>query len=202
MRVVFLIAALGLISISLVAFMWTGPSAGARRPQSSRLLVTGRIKGDFPDHPWTGTVIALGSDQSVLTDDGTFRFAALPGTHILTVCCSVRFQRIYKEITLTDHDLELELMAHPLKEVAGQVVSRKRGQSVSGLVVTASQVGSNVVDRAVTQADGSFALHLTEGDWELAVHPVTLGGERLPQSTLRVTGLDDPSLPLRIRLQW
>jgi len=123
MRVTFLVVALILIATSVLAFVWIGPTPSPGI-LSQRVMVIGCVTGDFPDHPWAGTVIRLGSEESILTEDGSFRFAVLPGTHILTVCCSARFQRIYEEIRVTDRDLDVPLSARPLKEIPGRLVVR------------------------------------------------------------------------------
>lgn len=211
MKVAFLILALALILASVVAFVWIGPSAVPLKPRSERVLVSGRVVGgDLPDHPWAGTVIHLGSERAVLTRDGRFGFSALPGTHILTVCCSARFQRIYREVTVTDRDIELELIARPLKEIPGRLVLRGGKQLSERLMISAKLTGSNIVDRTFTEMDGTFALHLMEGDWKVdvenlpdgvTVRSVMFGERPLRERTLSISSMNDPSLPLQITLQ-
>jgi hypothetical protein len=209
MRVVFLVVALLLIAASVIAFVWIRPPVAAG-PGLERVWVSGRVTGSFPDHPWAGTVVYLGSEHAVLTQDGRFSFAALPGTHILTVCCSARFQHIYKEVTVTDRRLEIELVAQPLKEIPGRLVIRGGEELASGFIISARHLESNVVDRAVTSLDGTFALHVMEGDWQVAVEnlpdgyalrSITLGEHKLRERTLTIGRIDDPSLPLQITLQ-
>jgi hypothetical protein len=208
MKVTFLVVALILIAAAVLAFVWIPSTTGGIRSQ--RVLVSGRVTGDLPDHPWAGTVIRLGSEQSILTDDGSFRFAVLPGTYILTVCCSGRFQGIREEITVADRDLDLSLIAHPLKEIPGRLVIRGGEQLAYGFIVSATLDGSNIVERAVTALDGTFALHVMEGDWQVAVEnlpegytlqSMTFGDQKLRERRLTVASLTEPSLPLQITLQ-
>jgi hypothetical protein len=210
MKLALLVVAVALICASILVFIGVGPST-APRPRSERVLVSGRVAGDdLPDRPWAGTVIYFGSERAVLTQDGTFRFSALPGTHILTVCCSPRFQRIYREITVADRDIKLELVALPLKEIPGRLVVRGKPQLAERLEVSAKLVGSNMVDRTVSAPDGTFALHLTEGDWQVdvenlpegySVHSVSFGGRLLPDGALTIAGKGDSSLTLQITLR-
>jgi hypothetical protein len=211
MKLALLVVAVALISASILVFIGIGPSTAPPRPQSERVLVSGRVVGDdLPDRPWTGTIIYFGSERAVLTRDGRFRFSALPGTHILTVCCSPRFQRIYREITVADRDIELELVARPLKEIPGRLIVRGQPQLAERVEVSAKLVGSNMVDRTVTAADGTFAFHLMEGDWQVnvenlpegyTVHSMTLGGRQLPDGVLKIAGMIDSSLTLQITLR-
>jgi hypothetical protein len=211
MKLALLVVAVALISASILVFIGIGPSTAPPRPQSERVLVSGRVVGDdLPDRPWTGTIIYFGSEQAVLTRDGRFRFSALPGTHILTVCCSPRFQRIYREITVADRDIELELVARPLKEILGRLIIRGQPQLAEQVEVSAKLVGSNMVDRTVTAPDGTFAFHLMEGDWQVnvenlpegyTVHSMTLGGRQLPDGVLKIAGMIDSSLTLQITLR-
>ena len=211
MKLALLVVAVALISASILVFIGLGPSTAPPRPRSERVLVSGRVVGDdLPDRPWASTIIYFGSEQAVLTQDGRFRFSALPGTHILTVCCSPRFQRIYREITVADRDIELELVARPLKEIPGRLVVQGKPQPAERLEVSAKLVGSNMVDRTISAPDGTFALHLMEGDWQVdvenlpegyMVHSMTLGGRGLPNRVLTVEGMDDPSLTLQITLR-
>jgi hypothetical protein len=209
MKLALLVVAVALISASILVFIGIGPSKA--RPRSERVLVSGRVVGDdLPDRPWAGTIIALGSERAVLTQDGRFRFSALPGTHILTVCCSPRFQRIYREISVADRDIELELVARPLKEIPGRLVVRGKPQPAERLEVSAKLVGSNIVDRTAAAPDGTFALHLLEGDWQVnveklpegyTVHSITLGGRQLPDGVLTIAGMSDSALTLQITLR-
>jgi hypothetical protein len=209
MRVTFLVVALILIAASVLAFVWVGPTTSPG-VLSHRVLVSGRVTGDFADHPWAGTVIRLGSEESILTEDGRFRFAVLPGTHILTVCCSARFQGIHEEITVADRDLDVPLLARPLKEIPGRLVIRGGEQLAFGFIVTAKLADSNVVERAVTALDGTFTLHVMEGDWQLAVENIPdgytlksmmVGDQKLREQTLTVASVTQSSLPLQITLQ-
>src|SRR4029434_9755868 len=124
-----------------------------------RLYVTGRVTGDFLDHPWKGTTVYFGNNKAKLAKDGMFSFSAVPGTHVLKVCCSERFRWIYREITVVDRDVDLYLTAEPLVSVPGRVVVSGDGAKLSGFKVTAWLVGTNIIEGAITLSDGSFALH-------------------------------------------
>src|SRR5262245_7115406 len=120
MKAFLLAIALLLMTAALSTPLWVRSSRSA--PQPKRLhksVVSGRIKGDFTDAPWTGLLLYLGNERIALKADGRFSFTVMPGTHILKLCCSQRFQQIYREIEVEDRDLYFELEARPLLKIAG-----------------------------------------------------------------------------------
>jgi hypothetical protein len=124
------------------------------------------------------------------------------------VCCSLRFQRIYREIKVDDKDQYLEISAEPLREISGQLVDPPEFQRA--VKISAHLIGTSTVDWAVISSDGTFAFHVMEGDWRVdfadlpagvAVRSMTLNGEELREQTFTITSARGPSLPLRITLQ-
>lgn len=176
----------------------------------ARLYVSGRVTGDFPDHPWAGSTVYFGNDKRKLGEDGTFSFPSAPGKHVLKVCCSERFRWIYREVTVVDRDVEVNLTAEPLVAVPGKVVMLGKGTKLSGYRVTAWLVGTNIVEAAITLSDGSFALHLIEGTWEvdvdklpegLGLESVIVGENKADDRRFKLSSLDSRALPLRIELR-
>lgn len=175
-----------------------------------RLYVTGRVSGDFPDHPWAGTTVYFGNEKAKLKESGAFSFSAMPGSHVLKVCCSERFRWIYREVQVVDRDVDLNLTAEPLVAVPGRLLVTVDGAKLSGFKVSAWMVGTNIIETAITLSDGSFALHLTEGTWEVDVDnppkgmdvtTVSVGEENSDDRRFTLTSLDSPALPLRIELR-
>jgi hypothetical protein len=202
-----LVVALLLMMTSLVAPLWVRSS---RHTQTGlyRSQVKGRLIGKFSEPPWGGSAITFGNEQAVLNADGAFSFWKFPGTYALTVCCSVKFQHVYREITVDGHDQYLEIPVEPLLEVSGQLVSpREFKQAVK---ISAWMIGTNTVDRTVIASDGTFVFHVMEGDWridfenlppEYKVRSMTLDGKEIHERTFTITTVTGPSLPLRITLQ-
>jgi hypothetical protein len=207
MRRALLVAALLLMTASLVAPLWVG-SSRAPGLGLQRSLVSGRVIGDFADSPWAGSVVVFGNEQAVLTADGTFSFAMFPGTYPLSVCCSTRFQRIYREISVAGNSQYIELPAEPLLEITGQVVNpRGFKQAVK---ISAWLIGTNTVERTVIASDGTFTFHVMKGDWQVnfdnlppgyVLRDMTLDGKEMRDRTFTITSLTGPSLPLQIKLQ-
>src|SRR4029453_12949020 len=122
MKAFLLAVALLLMAAALSTPLWVRSSTSKPQPpQSHKSVVSGRIKGEFTDAPWTGMLLHLGSETVALKADGRFSFTVMPGTHILKVCCSQRFRQIYREIEVEDRDLYFELEARPLLRIAGHV---------------------------------------------------------------------------------
>jgi hypothetical protein len=211
MKAFLLTVALLLMAAALSTPLWVRTATSARRPpRLHKTAVSGRIKGEFTDAPWAGVPLSLGSENFTLKPDGKFSFTVVPGIHILKVCCSKRFQQIYREIEVEDRDLYFELEARPLLEIAGYL-STPRGKPLNyALNVSASRIGTNIVDRAVIASDGSFAFHLMEGDWRLELDnlkvghildSVTLDGAEIHDQKFTISNVYGPALPLRISLK-
>ena len=210
MKVALLVIALALMTASAVApFVWVRPTSPQVR-RFQRVLVTGRVTGNFSDHPWAGVRISIGSQKATLEEDGKFAFAVLPGTHVLRVCCSVRFESIYQEVVVEDRAVDLELIAEPLMEIPGHLTISERARALDGFKISAWLIGTSNVERAVTAADGTFVLHVGKGKWEVDVdnlpkdytlRSVTLGGQELHDRTFTILAPSGPSLPLRITLR-
>ena len=173
-------------------------------------MVSGRVVGEFSESPWEGTVVSLGTETKPLAADGTFSFAALPGLHILRVCCSKRFQSIYREVSVDDKDVHLELTAQPLVEIAGRVFMPKEKPLRFTLKVSMWLVGTNKVDRAVVYSDGTFSFFLKQGDWffeldnlppDYKLESMTLDGREISDGKFTISSVKGPSLPLRITLK-
>ena len=214
MRVILLAVALALIFASVASFVLMGPATATSADRGERALVEGQVTGDFEDRPWVGTVVHLGSEYTILDGDGRFRFAVLPGTYILTVCCSPRFQSIYQELVVSRQDIRLDLVARGLTEIPGQVFVVGGTQIPFGFVVSATQPGTNVVDRATTDIEGKFALHLMDGDWQLQVENLPEGyklvsiaagadalANTLKDALMTVGGPSASRLPLQITVR-
>jgi hypothetical protein len=178
--------------------------------RSARFFITGKVTGDFPDHPWEGTLAYLGGEKMALTKEGTFEFSRSPGTYILKVCCSSRFRYIYEEVTLVDRNVNLNLIAEPIVDVPGQLIVLDESLPRARVKISAWLKNTNVVEYSVTLADGSFTLHLVQGKWQVdvenapkghAVEWTTFGGERLTDRTFTIVGKTSPSLPLQIALR-
>jgi hypothetical protein len=106
-------------------------------------------------------------------------------------------------------DVVLDLTANPLIEINGRLEVQRSTAVSSGFLVTAALEGTNVVDRATTEADGTFTFHLLAGDWEIRVEnlpekyriaSITLGEKKLPGRRFTLAK-DATSLPLRIVVQ-
>jgi hypothetical protein len=203
MRVFLLIVALVLISASVVAFVWDGsvPVEGVQRS-----IVSGRLRWDLADRPWSGAVVSLGTENELLTADGEFKFAMLPGRYRLKICCSVRFQGIDQEVIVGKNDIALDLVATPLTEIAGQLTVQGGAQVPYGYLISAAMDGTNMVDRAATAVDGTFKFHLLEGNWEIRLEnlpaeykvvSMTLGEEKLRDRKFTLVKGAAP-LPLQI----
>lgn len=202
--------ALVLMGVSATSPLWVGWSSRGpvRRPEHS--VVYGRITGDFLDRPWAGTVLYLGSEKQTLGPDGRFRIAMLPGVHILRVCCTKRFQDIYREVTVVDRDVSVELRAKPLLEISGSVMTPNGAPLRHALIVSARLLGTNRIDRSVVYSDGTFFFHLVEGDWQVdlenlsvehTVASMTLDGRELRDQKFTIRSVTGPSLTLRITLK-
>jgi len=155
-------------------------------------------------------ILYLGTEALALKEDGRFSFTVTPGTHILKVCCSQRFRQIYREIEVEDRDLYFELEARPLLKIAGQLSTPNEKPVNYALNVSAWLIGTNTVDRTVVQSDGSFAFHLTEGDWRIeldnlragyTLHSITLDGVEVRDQQFTISNVYGPALPLRITLK-
>ena len=132
-------------------------------------MVTGHVRGDLRGQPREGTVAMLGTERVILGEDGAFRFAVMPGRYHLKVCCSQRFQAIDREVVVEKSDIVLDLDPNPLAEIKGHLEIPERAKVPYELHILAALEGTNVVDRAVAAADGTFTLHLLAGDWEIRV---------------------------------
>jgi len=202
-----LVVALLLMMTSLVAPVLVRSSRhGPDGLHSSQ--VRGRLTGEFPEPPWVGSAITFGNEQAVLAADGAFSFSKFPGTYALSVCCSVRFQRIYREITVDGRDQYVEIPVEPLLEISGQLVSPRKFEHK--VRISAWMIGTNTVDRTIIGSDGTFAFHVMQGDWrvdlenlppEFKLRSMTLDGKELSERTFTITQVAGPALPLRITLQ-
>ena len=210
MKVALLVLALALMATAIITTSIINAPSLPFTHSYARFSISGRITGEFPDHPWEGTIAYLGAEKIVLAKKGTFQFSRSPGTYILKICCSERFRWIYREVTVTDRDVHLDLVAEPLVEVPGQMIILDEKVPRAKLKISAWLMGTNVLETAVTLADGSFNLHLTQGKWQVDVenapkgHVVewtTFGGEKLTDRTFIIVGKATPSLPLQIALR-
>lgn len=210
MRIVLLAAALVLIGLSTVLFIVgerRHPGNSSRVP--SRYIVSGRVTGSMQGTPWVGTVAMLGVEKVFLAADGAFRFVIPPGEYSFVICCSPRFESIRRAVVVSDHDIHLELVARPLIEISGRVVIVDSARPPHGFLVAARLPGTNVVDKAYTAPDGTFAFHLMEGQWRIDIDNlpagytrgvVTFGEARLPNDILTLGPEVDSSAELRIPL--
>ena len=210
MKVALLVLALALMATAIVTSTLMNSPSLPFTHKYARFFVDGRVSGDFPDHPWDGTFAYLGAEKIGIGKDGTFQFSRSPGTYILKVCCSERFRWIYKEVTIIDQDVHLELRAEPLIAVPGQVILHHEDLPRAGLKISAWLMGTNILETAVTLSDGSFTLHLIEGKWQVDVenapkgHGVewtTFGGEKLSDRTFHLVGKTPTALPLQIAVR-
>ena len=210
MKAFLLTVALLLMAAALSTPLWVPRTSSTSATWSRKAVVAGRIKGDFPDAPWTGMLLFLGPERVALRSDGKFSFSVMPGTHVLKMCCSDRFQQIYREIEVEDRDLYFELEARPLVKVEGKLSTPDEKPLKYVLNLSASLVGTNTVDRTFVSSDGSFAFHLTEGNWrieldnlrdDLAIHSMTLDGVELYDQELTISSVNGTALPLRITLK-
>lgn len=202
----FLIAALLLMTTSLAAPLWV--RSPRHSPAGQSRVVSGRLTGDFSDAPWLGSIVTFGNERVVLAADGSFGFRKFPGTYALSVCCSPRYRRIYREITVRDKDQYLEIPAEPLLEVSGRLVDPPKFERA--VRISARMIGTSTADWTVVASDGTFVFHLMEGDWQVdfanlppgfAVRSMTLDGKELRERTFTISSARGPSLPLRIKLQ-
>ena len=209
MKVALLVIALALMATAIITSLIVNAPSLPFTHKYARFSITGRISGDFRDHPWEGTIAYLGAEKSILSKKGTFEFSRAPGTYILKICCSERFQRIYREVTVSDRDVHLDLVAEPVVHVPGQLIVLDETLRPSNLKISAWLMGTNVLETSVTLADGSFKLRLTQGKWQVDVenapgHVVewtTFAGEKLTDRTFTIVGRTPPSLPLQIALR-
>jgi len=210
MKAFLLTVALLLMAAALSTPLWVPRTSSTTTTWSQRITVSGRIKGDFPDYPWTGMLLFFGPERVTLRPDGKFSFSVMPGTYILRMCCSERFRQIYREIEVDDRDLDFELEAEPLLKIEGRLSTPEKKPLKYVLNLSASLVGTNMVDRTFVASDGSFAFHLTEGDWrielenlreDLTVHSMTFNGVELSDQKLTISDVHGPALPLRITLK-
>lgn len=213
MKAFLLTVALLLMTAALTTPLWVRSSTSMPsrpQPRLNKVVVSGRIKGDFTDAPWKGMDLVFGSERTTLREDGKFSFAVMPGTHILKMCCSERFRQIYREIEVEDRELYFELEAQPLLKIAGHVSTPREKPLEYALNVSAWLIGTNTVDRTIVASDGSFAFHLTEGDWRIeldnlregyVLHSITLDGVEVHDQKFTISNVDGPALPLRITLK-
>jgi hypothetical protein len=210
MRLFLLTIALMLMVAALTSPFWVGRSERVLEPSSPRQRITGRIKGDFPDRPWAGTTVNFGQQKAALTEDGTFSFVSPPGLYILKVCCSDRFDRIYKEILVEDRDLYFEVEAMPLRQISGRVVTPSGKPLRYTLQISAWLVGTNTVDRTIVSSDGAFVLRLSEGEWRVdldnlrpahTLQLISLDGVKVRERMLKIPTAHGPPLPLQITLK-
>jgi len=211
MRRFLLIIALALMGVSATSPLWVGwTRRGDAVRRYQRVMVSGRVVGEFSESPWEGTVVSLGTETKPLAADGTFSFAALPGVHILRVCCSKRFQSIYREVSVDDKDVHLELTAEPLREIAGRVLTPTQKPIREALKVSMKLVGTNRRDRGVVYSNGTFFFHLIKGDWQVELEnlsedhkleSITLDGREISDGKFTISSVKGPSLPLRITLK-
>jgi hypothetical protein len=151
----------------------------------------------------------LGSERMILGKDGAFRFAVMPGRYHLKICCSNYFQSIDREVLVEKNDVGLDLTVKPLIEIKGRLEIQRSAQVPSGFLVTAALEGTNVVDRATTEADGTFTFHLLAGNWEIRVEnlPAEYRIASITQGENKVRGRrftvaeGATSLPLQITVQ-
>jgi hypothetical protein len=206
MKVIFLVVALLLIGASVAAFLFSG---GPAVEGPHRFFVSGQLRGEVADKPWAGTFAQLGTDNVILGEDGAFKFAVLPGRYRLFVCCSPRFQGINKEVVVEKADVSLDLEVTPLTEIKGQLAIQGGTQVPYGYLISAALAGSNIVDHAETDVDGSFKFHLMQGDWEIRMDnmppqfkivSIKLGEEKVADRKFTLAK-GAPSLPLQIALQ-
>src|SRR5688572_32100639 len=153
MRVLLVGAALMLMFVSAMLFLVGERKGSGRLPPQSRYSITGYVTGDFAGAPWAGTVAKLGPEQALIPPNGRFNFVVPPGRHTINVCCSSEFQAIEQVVDVVDRDLELILVARPLIEVSGTITVDGL-QALQGFAVSAALRGTNVVGRAVSDADG------------------------------------------------
>jgi len=122
----------------------------------------------------------------------------------------LRFQQIYREIEVEDRDLYFELEARPLLKIVGYLSTPPEKPLNYALKVSARRIGTNTVDRTVIAFDGSFALHLTEGDWRVeldnlkvghVLDSVMLDGVQIHDQQFTISNVYGPALPLRISLK-
>jgi hypothetical protein len=195
-----------LIAASAAAFLWRG---GTPRLRVQRSIVSGRVTGIMKDKPWAGAVIQLGPERQILTAGGAFDFALVPGLYALSVCCSTRFQAVGRQVTVGNADMRLDVELTPLTTVAGLLNIRRGTQAPLGFQISAALDGTNVVDRVMTDAEGRFVFHLSEGKWSLAldnlpkgytVASVTLDGVRLRGMTLDVPPGDGTAKPMPLQI--
>jgi hypothetical protein len=198
------------MAAALTSPFWIERTMPLPSPGVKRTLVSGRIKGDFPDRPWVGTTIYFGKESAALTDDGTFTFAVPPGTHVLRVCCSHRFERIDRTIEVEDRDLYFELEARALRQISGRVAAPAGKPLKYTLQLSAWLIGTNTVERTIVSSDGSFVLRLSEGDWRVdldnlkAAHKlqsIRLDGVAVRDRKFKISDVHGPSLPLQITLK-
>ena len=205
MKRALLILSMILMATALTAPFWVQWST--HFPRSPRRLVTGRVGGEFADSPWVGAVVYFGTQRSTLKADGKFRFAVLPGVHVLRVCCSARFEPIQRQVEVKNDDLYLELQVEPLLKIPGHLTIPEGMSSKYVVNVSARRVFTKVVRKAVVAVDGKFTLYLSKGEWRLdledssqglVLQSITVGGEEIPDRTLTILRTQDPPLPLEI----
>jgi hypothetical protein len=205
-----LVLALLLMTAAATSPLWVGWAQRGTAQRYQRVLVSGRVVGDLPDKPWEGTVVTLDTDTKPLGADGKFSFAALPGMHVIRVCCSTRFQSIYREVSVGNSDVYVELQAEPLWEIAGQILTPEGKPPPRAPKISMWLIGTNQVNRGVVYMDGTFSAHLPKGEWRIdlgslekdyTVESVTLDGRELRDRTFTITSVTGPSLPMRITLK-
>ena len=173
MRVFLVGAALMVMFVSAMLFLVGERKTSGRVAAPGRFQVTGHVTGDFAGTPWAGTVAKLGTEQALIPPDGRFNFVVSPGRYPVGVCCSPDFQAIEDTVEVIDRNVEITLVARPLIEVTGEVSGDL--SSRQGFTISARLQGTNVVDRAVTAADGRFLLRLREGTWAIDVDELPAG---------------------------
>ena len=212
MRKALVVIALFLITAAIVSSSWDSSPVG----RVQRAIVTGRVSNtSMRDRPWAGASVQLGPERQVLAEDGNFRFAVMPGKYPLKICCSLRFQAIDRELELTGEDVDLNIELTPLTRIEGHVTIERGTEPPRGFTVSASLENSNMVDRAISDIDGEFLFHLTDGKWTLSldnlpkgytVASIMIGDQRVQGRTFEIRrdslGAESVvALPLQITLR-
>jgi hypothetical protein len=131
--------------------------------------IRGSVVGNFADHPWAGTAISVGDDQSILKADGKFDLTVPPGRYVVKVCCSERFESIRRGVEVKDGDIDLELQTQPLWEIPGHLIVPE-GKPLKRLATIAvRRLYTNSEKTAVVSDDGTFLLRLSTGNWKVRV---------------------------------
>ena len=210
MRLFLLTIALMLMVAALTSPFWVGRSNAclSRVPRGSGS--PDGSKGNFrigrgPARPLISASRRRHSPRTVPS-----AFVSPPGLYILKVCCSDRFDRIYKEILVEDRDLYFEVEAMPLRQISGRVVTPSGKPLRYTLQISAWLVGTNTVDRTIVSSDGAFVLRLSEGEWRVDLdnlrpaHTLQLITSRWREGSrkkFKIPTAHGPPLPLQITLK-